>query len=52
MENSFIAWIPAIAFFFAQNIYFGWNWSPKSDTEIICDGIGLLLCALAIIGQK
>tara|TARA_S200002703_G_scaffold87442_1_gene75319 strand:- start:2613 stop:2771 length:159 start_codon:yes stop_codon:yes gene_type:complete len=52
MENTIYAWIPAIAFFFAQNIYFGWNFVPKSDVELITDGISLILVALAVIGSK
>jgi hypothetical protein len=30
--------------------YFGGNLYPESDAEMICDGIGCLLGALAIIG--
>jgi hypothetical protein len=30
-----------------ENCYFGWNWLPGSDAELIADGIGFLLWALA-----
>ena len=38
----------AVIFALAENSYFGWNWKPGSEAELICDGIVLLLCALAI----
>jgi hypothetical protein len=27
--------------------YFGWNLSPKSEAELICDGITILIAALS-----
>lgn len=39
----------ALAFFFEQNQYFGWNGRPKSDAELIADGITILLIALSFI---
>jgi len=36
-----------IVFWWMQNNYFGWNAKPASDAELICDGITLLLMALA-----
>lgn len=44
-------WVIAIAFFVEQNAYFGWNTFPKSDAELIADGIGFLLTALAVHGN-
>ncbi len=43
--------IYAIAFLFAiiETIYFGGNWKPKSEAEIICDKIALLMSAIATI---
>lgn len=37
----------AIVFWLGETSYFGWNWGPKSDAEMICDGIAFLLLALA-----
>ena len=45
----FVSWYLPIQFFFSQNDYFGWNRLPKSDFELIADGITLLLVAMAII---
>ena len=38
-----------ISVFFAivETGYFGWNIGPESDAEIICDGITMLLLAMA-----
>jgi hypothetical protein len=36
----------AAAFYYEQNKYFGWNTGPRSDTELIADGITLILFAL------
>lgn len=30
-----------------ENLYFGWHWTPMSDAEMVCDGIGLLIFSLA-----
>jgi hypothetical protein len=38
----------AVVFFFEQNKYFGWNATPKSDAELIADGITFLLLALSV----
>ena len=37
----------ALPFFFLQNQYFGWNSWPKSDAELMADGITILLIAMA-----
>ena len=34
---------------FVETAYFGWNWSPQSDAEIICDGIAMLIMAMAFL---
>jgi hypothetical protein len=41
------AWAAAIVSFFNENIYFGWNASPKSDAELIADCLVLLTLAVA-----
>lgn len=33
---------------FMYNSHFGWNWSSKSNEEIICDGIFSILIAISI----
>jgi hypothetical protein len=37
-----------ICFWVSQNKYFGWNMFPQSDTELIADGITMLIMAIAI----
>lgn len=32
-----------------ETAYFGWNLTPQSDAEMICDGITLLIFALAFV---
>lgn len=47
-------WIFIIANGFAleENFYFGWNMTPKSDAELIADGIVMLLFALSIVARR
>lgn len=49
--NSRAIGILVLAVFFSviENAYFGWNWSPQSEAELICDGIAMLLFALGIL---
>jgi hypothetical protein len=35
-------------FWLAETAYFGWNFAPKSDAEIVCDGLAILILALGI----
>lgn len=35
------------AWFFVETWHFGWNMAPSSDAELICDGIGVLICVLS-----
>ncbi len=35
-------------FWYEETKYFGWNALPGSPAEVICDGIALLILALAI----
>lgn len=44
--------ILGITFLIRQNQYFGWNSLPKSDAELICDGITLIIFSLAFISKK
>jgi hypothetical protein len=45
-------WILALTWITAETWYFGWNWVPHSNAEIICDGIGMLIMALAIFSPR
>ncbi|WP_370601129.1 hypothetical protein [Pseudomonas nitroreducens] len=33
-----------------ETAYFGWNMTPQSDAEMICDGIAIGISALAFLG--
>jgi len=46
---KYFAWLVPIEFWFKQNQYFGWNRFPKSDAELIVDGITFLLVVLTAI---
>jgi hypothetical protein len=52
MMSSLMIWIAAILFGLSETAYFGWNWSPKSDAEMVCDGITMILAALALLSLK
>jgi len=36
-------------FWVMETAYFGWNLSPGSDSELICDGLVVLITALAFL---
>jgi len=36
-------------FWLAETNYFGWNLSPQSDAELICDGLALLMLCIGLI---
>ncbi len=46
--NWHIFWLAAF-WWFAETKYFGWNATPGSDFELICDFLVLVLLVLAII---
>jgi hypothetical protein len=39
----------AVSYFVEQNNYFGWNQKPKSDNELLTDGICVICFLLAAI---
>lgn len=41
--------IVAVIYIFFMNKYFGNNWLPQSNAEVICDGIGAMIIALAFL---
>lgn len=50
MRSLRVNWMRALfamLFEIGETAYFGWHWGPKSDAEIICDGISILIFALA-----
>jgi len=42
----------AFAFAVWENMYFGHNWFPASDAELMADGLVLVLVALAIVAGR
>jgi len=51
-EANHIVLSIGIVYWIYFNCYFGWNMLPKSNTEIICDGIFVLIIALALPKPK
>lgn len=47
---NFAVLLIAAGFFWHMNSYFGWNASPKSDAELIADGILFLIIAIGFSG--
>lgn len=44
------AFIVANVFGLLETAHFGWNFTPSSDAEMICDGIACVLLALSFRG--
>ena len=49
--NTYILFI-AISYFALETSYFGWDMTPKTDGEMICDGIAFLILALAFLAPS
>jgi hypothetical protein len=47
---SYWWYIVPVTFFIEQNNYYGWNHAPKSDSELLVDGITLLI--LVLVGYR
>ena len=47
MKASVVIWALAMFYAFWETAHFGWNMTAKTDTEMVCDGIALVLFALA-----
>lgn len=45
-------WCMGMIFGLVETRHFGWNLTPQSDAEVICDGITVLLFALAILAYR
>lgn len=52
MSRRALLYFIAIWFWMTETQYFGWNLMPKSDAEVICDGIALVLLAIAIASKE
>lgn len=54
MKLRFNPWIFVAGIWFGimETAYFGWNMLPQSDAEIICDGIAVLISALAFLQDR
>lgn len=50
-DVSWMLYLIAIFYAYLVNRHFGWNWSPTNDAELIADGIGLMLVAMAVIAS-
>ena len=46
---KYFAWLVPLEFYLKQNQYFGWNAIPKSDAELIADGLTFVLVVLTAI---
>jgi len=44
---NFSVMILGLFYAIAETAHFGWNSRPKNDAEMICDGIAILIFALA-----
>lgn len=47
MKINLFGSLCAIFYTIVETAYFGWNFTPKSDAEMICDGIGLLMLVIS-----
>lgn len=48
MVNWRVWWV-AVLWALIESAYFGWNFTPQSDAELICDGISFLILALSFL---
>lgn len=49
---NFRVFFLSLIFGWMETAYFGWNFTPQSDAELICDGITLLLFALSFVAKR
>jgi hypothetical protein len=49
MRASSWIWLMGTIFGVLETNHFGWKVMPRSDAEMICDGITILIWALAIL---
>ena len=41
----------SVLYFISENIYFGWNAIAQSSSEVIADGICLIIFAMAVLAE-
>lgn len=41
-----------LGFGLIETAHFGWNALPQSDAEVVCDGIAMLITALAFVAPR
>jgi hypothetical protein len=39
----------ALVYGVCETWHFGWNWAPKSDAEVICDGIAIVINGAGVL---
>ena len=49
MPNYIYSIIWIVLWVISYNSYFGWNWTPQSDSEIFCDGLTALMVVITIM---
>jgi hypothetical protein len=52
MKISLMIFIVGFFYSYVQNSYFGWNFFPMSESELITDGIKCLIFCLGFICWK
>ncbi len=52
MKINWAIFLIAMAYGLVETGHYGWNWHAKSDAEMICDGIALLIVASAFVGRR
>jgi hypothetical protein len=52
MSKSALIFIISVIWVIHQNKYFGWNLEPKSDAELLADGISFLMVALSFLAGE
>lgn len=45
-------WFVLLLYFIIENNYYGWNFAPKSDGEVIADGVVVLLLFLCVLNDN
>jgi len=42
----------AIVFAVIETRFFGWNFAPASDAEVLADGMAVILLAMSVLAAK
>jgi hypothetical protein len=49
MKASTCIWLLGLLFAVSETAHFGWNWSARTDAEMVCDCIVAVIYALAFL---